>query len=291
VEYSHSDISRPSTDNSFRAGIVLNIAIVAAELIFGLISNSMALISDAGHNFSDMLTLVFSWIAVRVSQREPTFRFTYGFRRSTILAAFINTLVLLVSVGAILWATIMRLRHPVEVKSVNVILVAGTGIIVNGITALFFREGQRTDINLRSAFLHFITDALVSSGVVVAGIAIALTGLNWIDPAISLIIIVVIVYSSYRLLIDSVNLALDAVPENIDIHEVRKYLEDLPEVSEVHDLHIWALSTTEAALTVHMVTTCQTDLSFIVRTRGQLHQRFGIEHSTIQVEFGGNSEA
>lgn len=285
MEYSHSDISKPATDNSFRAGIVLNLAVVAAELVIGLMSNSMALISDSGHNFSDVLTLVFSWIAVKLSQREPTLRFTYGFRRSTILMALVNTFILLVSIAAIFWATIIRLKHPVPVKSLNMIIVAGFGIIINGLTAMFFRKGQKTDLNLRSAFLHFVTDALVSFGVVVTGIVIYFTRLYWLDSAISILIIAIILYSSYNLLIDSVNLALDAVPENIDIHEVRKCLESLPEVLELHDLHIWALSTTEAALTVHLSMKHQTDLNFIIRVREQLKERFRIDHSTIQVEY------
>jgi cobalt-zinc-cadmium efflux system protein len=279
----------PDTDNSFRAGIILNLAVVIAELVVGLMSGSMALISDSGHNFSDILTLVFSWIAVRLSRREPTLKFTYGFRRSTILAALINTFILLIGIAVILWAAILRLKHPVPVKSVNIIIAASIGIIINGLTAMFFRKGRKSDLNLRSAFLHFVADALVSFGVVVTGIAITFTQLYWLDPAISILIIAVILYSSYRLLIDSVNLALDAVPENIDIQEVRKYLEGLPEVSELHDLHIWALSTSDAALTVHLSTRNQTDLNFIVTVREHLHSKFRIDHSTIQVEYDGKT--
>jgi cobalt-zinc-cadmium efflux system protein len=285
LEYSHSDIRKPATDNSFKAGIVLNIGVVAAELIFGLMSNSISLISDAGHNFSDVLTLVFSWIAVKLSLREPTMKFTYGFRRSTILMALVNTFILLAGIVAILWATIMRLRHPVPVNSLNIIIVAGIGIIINGLTAMFFMKGQKTDLNLRSAFIHFVTDALVSFGVVVTGIAIYFTKLYWLDAAVSIIIMAVIIYSAYRLLIDSVNLALDAVPENINIRDVRRYLEGLPEVSELHDLHIWAMSTTDAALTVHLSTRVQTDVGFITKIREQLQARFNIDHTTIQIEY------
>jgi cobalt-zinc-cadmium efflux system protein len=247
----------------------------------------MALIADAGHNLSDVLALAFSWIAIIISQRKPTLKFTYGFRRSTILVALLNTILLLVAVGFIIFETIGRLRNPVEINAGSVSFVATIGIIVNGVTAWLFMKGKNKDINIRSAFVHFVADALVSLGVVIAGIIMVLTGIRWIDSLVSFLIIAVILYGSYNLLIDSVNLALDAVPENIKIESVRDYLAGLPEVTGVHDLHIWSLGTTDAALTVHLSTSVQTNVSFISSIQHELHTQFDIEHSTIQIEFGG----
>jgi cobalt-zinc-cadmium efflux system protein len=289
MEYDHSVKSVSYYGNAFKLGIVLNIIFVVAEFITGTISNSMALMSDAGHNFSDVLVLVFSWIAILLSQRKPDLKFTYGFRRSTILVALLNTLILVVAVVLILVETIRRLKNPVIINSANVVIVAFIGIVINGLTAWLFKKGQKHDLNIRSAFLHFITDTLVSLGVVLTGVIMALTKIYWLDSAISLIILGIILYSTYRLLIDSVNLALDAVPENINLKEVKDYLQNLPEVSDLHDLHIWAMSTTAAALTVHLSTKIQTDVSFINNIQENLHKKFRIEHSTIQVEFGQKS--
>jgi cobalt-zinc-cadmium efflux system protein len=250
----------------------------------------MALIADAGHNFSDVLALTFSWIAVRLSQRKPTLKFTYGFRRSTILIAILNTVLLLAAITFVLWETIHRIGKPQVINSNSVIIVAAIGIFVNGFTAWLFAKNNKYDLNIRSAFLHFITDALVSFGVVVAGFIMALTGITRIDSIVSFIIVAVILYSSYQLLIDSVSLALDAVPENIDIKAVSHFLSSLPEVSGIHDLHIWALSTSASALTVHLQTRKQTDVNFITKIQQQLSDQFNIEHSTIQIEFGGQPE-
>jgi len=291
MEYDHSSKSVSYFGNAFKIGIVLNIIFVAIEAIYGTISNSMALMSDAGHNFSDILVLAFSWIAVLLSQRKPDLKFTYGFRRSTILVALLNTFILVVAVVLILLETIRRLKNPVTINSANVIVVAFTGIIVNGLTAWLFMKGQKQDLNIRSAFLHFITDTVVSFGVVLTGVIMALTKIYWFDSVISFIILVIILYGTYRLLIDSVNLALDAVPENINLKEVKDYLQNLPEVTDLHDLHIWAMSTTAAALTVHLSTKTQTDISFINNIQQHLHKKFRIEHSTIQVEFGQTSDA
>jgi cobalt-zinc-cadmium efflux system protein len=290
MEHSHTFNSPNYLGKAFKTGISLNIIYIIIEVISGIRSNSMALIADAGHNFTDVVVLVFSWAAVALSQRKSSMKFTYGFRRSTILVALLNTIFLISAVAFIIWETIGRLKHPSEVKSITVIITASAGIIVNGITAWLFMKDQGYDLNIRSAFLHFIADALVSLGVVVAGIIMVFTHVVWIDSAVSLIIVVVILYSSYKLLINSVNLALDAVPENIDINRVSEYLKSLPEVSDIHDLHIWALSTTEAALTVHLKTKTETDVSFIVMIQHQLNERFGIGHSTVQVEFGANPE-
>jgi cobalt-zinc-cadmium efflux system protein len=290
MEHSHQSIKNVDIGNAFKTGIAINILFIVFELIYGFLSNSMALVADSGHNFSDVVALIFSWIAVRLSQRKPTLKFTYGFRRSTILIAILNTFLLLSAVVVMLWKTIQRLGEPQVINSESVIIVASIGILINGFTAWLFLKGKKHDLNIRSAFIHFITDALVSLGVVVAGFIMALTGITWIDSVVSFIIIAVILYSSYQLLTKSVSLALDAVPEQIDIEAIGMYLNSLPEVIKLHDLHVWALSTNVAALTVHLETRIQTDLNFITNIQRQLNDQFGIEHPTIQVEYGNQPD-
>jgi cobalt-zinc-cadmium efflux system protein len=290
MEYSHSHTDVVKLGNAFKIGITINIIFIIAEALSGFISNSMALIADAGHNLSDVLALAFSWIAVILSQRQPTLKFTYGFRRSTILVALLNTILLLIAVAFILYQTVQRLHKPMEINSYSMMIVAGIGIGINAFTAWLFMKGKKNDLNIRSAFVHFVADALVSLGVVVAGIIMTFTGIQWIDSLVSFAIIAVILYGSYKLLIDSVNLALDAVPDNIKIEQVRDYLSGLPEVTGVHDLHIWSLGTTDAALTVHLTTCEQTNVSFISSIQRHLHEQFDIEHSTIQVEYGGTED-
>jgi cobalt-zinc-cadmium efflux system protein len=286
MEYSHSHNDNIRLGNAFKIGITINILFVIAEALAGFSSNSMALIADAGHNLSDVLALVFSWVGVVLAKRQPTLKFTYGFRRSTILVALLNTILLLVAVSFIIYETVQRLHKPLEINTNSMMLVAAIGIGVNAFTAFLFMKGRENDLNVRSAFIHFVADALVSLGVVIAGILISMTGIQWIDTVVSFAIIAVILYASYNLLIDSVNLALDAVPENIKIESVRDYLVNLPEVTGVHDLHIWSLGTTDAALTVHLTTSVQTSVSFISSIQHHLHEQFNIEHSTIQVEYG-----
>ena len=285
MEHNHSHNQDLNLGNAFKIGIFINILFIVLETFYGFFSNSMALVADAGHNFSDVLALVFSWIAVILSQRKPTLRFTYGFRRSTILVALLNTIILLLAVGFIILGIINRLSKPIAINTTSVMIVAAVGVAVNGFTAWLFLKGKKHDLNIRSAFVHFIADALVSLGVVVAGFIMALTGIVWVDSVVSFAIISVILYSSYHLLIDSVNLGLDGVPKNINIETVRDYLKSLPEVSNIHDLHIWALSTTDAALTVHLMTQTQTDVLFLTNIQHKLQEQFGIEHATIQVEF------
>jgi len=287
MEYEHSHNHDIKIGNAFKIGITINILFVMVEALSGYVSNSMALIADAGHNLSDVLALAFSWIAIILSQRKPTLKFTYGFRRSTILIALLNTILLLVAVGFILYETVQRINKPMQVNANSMMIVATIGIGVNAFTAWLFMKGKKNDLNIRSAFVHFVADALVSLGVVVAGIIMTFTGIQWIDSLVSFTIIAVILYSSYNLLIDSVNLALDAVPDNIKIEQVRDYLSGLKEVAGVHDLHIWSLGTTDAALTVHLTTCLPTNVSFISSIQHHLHEQFSIEHSTIQVEFGG----
>ncbi len=290
MEHAHSHNHDINLGTAFKIGITANIIFIVAEALSGYLSNSMALLADAGHNLSDVLALVFSWIAVILSQKQPTLKFTYGFRRSTILIALLNTLVLLAGVGLILYGAIKRIHTPLHINTNSMMVVATIGIVINAFTAWLFMKGKKNDLNIRSAFVHFVADAVVSMGVVAAGIIMTLTGIQWIDSLVSFAIITVILYSSYNLLIDSVNLALDAVPENINIENVRDYLANLPEVTGIHDLHIWSTGTTDAALTVHLTTSVTTDFNFISSIQHYLHEQFDIEHSTIQVEFGGMND-
>jgi cobalt-zinc-cadmium efflux system protein len=272
---------------AFAIGITLNLVFVIFEVVYGRLSHSLALVADAGHNFSDVLGLVLAWVAMLLARRRPTPERTYGFRRSSIFAALINAAVLLISVGAIAWEAVGRLSRPNAVQETTVIWVASIGILINAGTALMFLSGRKDDMNIRGAFQHMAADAIISLGVVLTGIVIIETGWLWLDPAVSLVIVGLIVYSTWDLLRDSLNLALDAVPAGIDMNAVREYLSSLPTCVDVHDLHVWGMSTTEAALTAHVVMT-QTacDDALLARAARELHEKFGIEHTTLQVEFG-----
>jgi cobalt-zinc-cadmium efflux system protein len=270
---------------AFAIGVALNMAFVVLEAVFGFLGGSLALVADAGHNLSDVLGLLLAWGAIRLAQVAPTERRTYGVRRSTIFAALLNALLLLVAVGAIALEAVRRLWVPEPVAGVTVIFVAAAGVAVNTGTALLFRRGRKRDLNIAGAFAHMAADAAVSAGVALAGVAILLTGLPWLDPAVSLAIVVVIVVGTWGLLRDSVNLALDAVPSSIDPRQVEEYLLGLPSVVAVHDLHIWATSTTEVALTAHLVKPEPAgDDELIARVTEELATRFGIQHPTIQWE-------
>lgn len=238
---------------AFAIGIVLNIAFVIVEGAYGLIAGSMALVADAGHNLSDVLALILAWGATIAAKKPATARFTYGFKSSTILAALANAALLFIAVGAILFETIHRLNDPAPVEGWTLVIVAGIGIVINTATALLFVSGRRDDINIRGAFLHMAADALVSLGVVLAGIAILLTGALWIDPAVSLLIVAVIAWGTWGLAKDSLTMGLLGVPKSISETEVRKVLEGADGVTSIHDLHIWPMSTTETALTAHLV--------------------------------------
>ena len=238
---------------AFATGVLLNSAFVLIEALFGVFSGSMALLADAGHNLSDVLGLLIAWGAAVIAARPANARFTYGYKASSILAALANAGLLLIATGAILIETIDRLFAPEPVAGMAMIVVAGVGIVINGATALLFARGRKSDINVRGAFLHMAADALVSLGVVIAGAVILWTGAWWVDPGASLVIVVVIGVGTWGLLKDSVKMALLAVPETIDEGEVRAYLAGLPGVTAVHDLHIWAMSSTENALTAHLV--------------------------------------
>jgi len=274
---------------AFALGVLLNSAFVLVEAGFGLWSGSMALVADAGHNLSDVMSLLIAWGAAYMSTRPANARYTYGYKSSSILAALANAGLLLVALGAILFETIDRLFAPAEVHGWTMIAVAGVGILVNGATALLFASGRKHDINIRGAFMHMAADALVSVGVVVAGVAILLTGGWWIDPVTSLVIVAIIGVGTWGLLKDSVKLALLAVPESIDEAAVRAYLADLPGVAAVHDLHIWPMSTTETALTAHLVMPQgQPGDAFLHEIAHELEHAFHIGHATVQVETGAD---
>ncbi len=282
----HSHHHEPKDYNrAFAIGIGLNLFFVGVEVIYGVISGSLALIADAGHNFSDVISLVLAWGAAFLAAQRPTKRLTYGFRRVTILASLVSAVLLLVVLGAIAWEAFQRFSEPKTVKGTTVIVVAGIGVVINTLTALLFFSGQKRDLNIKAAYLHMAADAGVSLGVVIAGVAIIATGWLWLDPLISLVIVVIILLGTWGLLSDSARLSIDSVPSNIDPDEVEAYLRGLPDVLRLHDLHIWAISTTETALTVHLVVQ-KKEISneFLDEVSRELHDRFGIEHPTIQIE-------
>lgn len=270
---------------AFAVGTALNLAFVVAEATFGVLAGSIALIADAGHNLGDVLGLFGSWGAHTAARREPTSRFTYGYGRASILAALGNAIVLLITVGGIAWEAIVRLVHPTEVASLTMIAIAVVGIAVNGVTAFLFAAGRKGDLNIRSAFVHMAADAGLSAAVAVAGLAIYLTGWQWLDPAASLLVCGVIVWSTWGLLRQSVAMSMDAVPDGIDAAKVQATLEALPGVIEVHDLHVWSLSTRRIALTCHLLMpTGHPGDAFIVDICELMQRRFGIEHTTVQIE-------
>ena len=270
---------------AFLVGTLLNISFVAVEAGYGISVNSVALLADAGHNLADVLGLIIAWGAASLSKREPSEQYSYGLRRTSILAALFNSLFLLVAVGAIAFEAVQRLIHPQPVEGGVIMAVAAVGIVVNGVTAWLFARGRKGDINIRGAFLHMAADAAVSIGVVAAGFLVIRTGWLWLDPATSLIIVAVILVGTWSLLRSSVAMSLDRVPESIAPAQVQAALIALPGVIKVHDLHIWSMSTTEVALTCHLVMPdgCPGD-SFLHDTSAMLHDRFEIGHATIQVE-------
>lgn len=277
-------------NRAFIISVALNTGFVIIEAVYGILANSLALLADAGHNLSDVLGLLLAWGASILARRRPTARRTYGLRRSSILAALLNAAFLLIVSGGIGWEAIQRFREPASVAGGTVITVAAVGIAINTVSALMFLSGRERDLNIRGAFLHLVADAAVSVGVVLAGIAIIATGWLWFDPAVSLIVTVVIVAGTWQLLQESLNLITDAVPAGIEPLAVRTYLAELPGVSGVHDLHIWAMSTTETALTVHLVMPAgPPGDAFLARVVRELHDNFSIEHATLQVETGDPS--
>lgn len=274
-----------SFGRAFAVGVTLNSAFVVVEVVCGLLAHSLALVADAGHNLSDVFGLALAWAATAWARRPATGRHTYGLRRSSILAALGNAVFLLVSVGVIGWEAILRLQQPAPVAARTMIWVSAAGIAVNTVTALMFMAGRKGDLNIRAAFLHMAGDALISAGVVVAGVAIAFTGWWWLDPVVSLVLVLVIIGGTWGLLRDSINLALDAVPAGIDLEGIRHYLAGRPEVVDVHHLHVWGLSTSDVALTAHLVLAADTTDNELLRAiHHDLNERFGIGHATIQFE-------
>ena len=270
---------------AFAIGIALNTAFVIVEATYGFLSGSMALVADAGHNLSDVLALLLAWAASIAAKRAPTQRFTYGYKSSTILAALANAALLLIAIGAILFETMNRLSDPQPIEGMTVIIVASIGIAINAGTAMLFMRGKKQDLNIRGAYLHMAADALVSAGVVLAGIAIIVTGAAWIDPVVSLMIVAVIAWGTWGLLKDSVKMGLLGVPEGISETGVRAYLSGLAGVEEVHELHIWPMSTTETAMTAHLVMPAgHPGDAFLRDIAHTLKHHHHINHATIQIE-------
>ena len=270
---------------SFAIGVILNTGFVAAEVAAGLWTGSLALLADAGHNLSDVLSLLLAWGATVLARRAPAGRRTYGLRKGTILASLANAILLLVAVGAIVSEAVRRIGAPAQMDTDIVMLTAGLGVLINGATAMLFMRGSHADLNVRGAFLHMAADAGVSLAVVAGAFAMAQTGLLWIDPALSLIIAGVIVLGTWSLLRDSMDLALDAAPRGIDVDEVRRWLKGLPGVEDVHDLHVWAISTTETAMTAHILRPANGDGDgFLHMACEGLERRFRIGHATLQIE-------
>lgn len=290
--HSHSDGHHHHGDpnnhgRAFAIAIALNTVFVAVEMTYGFIANSTALMADAGHNLSDVMGLLLAWGAAILARKAPSERFTYGLRSTSILAAMANAMLLLVACGAIALEAIQRISTPPAVAGLTITVVAGIGIIVNGLSAWLFVKGSKGDLNIRGAYLHMATDAIVSLGVVIAGIAMLFTGWYWLDPLISLAIVAVILIGTWGLLRESVQLALSAVPAHIDLPAVETYLRECAGVTDIHDLHIWAMSTTESAMTVHLVMPeGYPGDGFMDEIAHTLAERFALQHCTLQVEQG-----
>lgn len=281
----HQGVPPVSRGRAFAIAVALNVGFTIAELFAGLVSGSMALIADAGHNLSDVLSLLLAWGASVLAARPPSERYTYGLKSSSILAAIANAALLWVALGAILVETLRRFADPTPVEGMTMMVVAGIGIAINAVSALLFAQGRKSDLNVRAAFVHLMADAAVSAGVVIAGVLVLLTGERLIDPITSLVITAVIGWSSWSLLRESLRLGMLAVPESIDVREVRAFFAALPDVTAVHDLHVWPMSTTESALTVHLVmASAPRNNRFLHDLAHELSHRFGIDHPTVQIE-------
>lgn len=286
--HGHHHHGDPNTmGRSFAIAIVLNLAFVGIEFFYGFLANSTALMADAGHNLSDVLGLMLAWGAAILAKRLPNQRYTYGLRSTSMLAALFNAMLLMVACGGIAFEAVQQLIHPDPVAGLTVSVVAGVGILINGFSAWLFMSGSKDDINIRGAYLHMAADAAISLGVLVAGVIVRYSGWNWVDPAVSMVIVAIIVYSTWSLLKQSLRMMLAAVPDNVDRAEIEQFLRDRPGVTEVHDLHIWAMSTTETALTAQLVTPAgyPGDVAVDAITR-QLREDFSIQHSTLQVRLG-----
>lgn len=283
--HGHAHVHAPASfGRAFAIGISLNTALVVAEAVYGYIGNSTALLADAGHNLSDVLGLVVAWGASIAAKRAPSGRFTYGLRASTILAALANAVFLLVATGAIGWEAILRLRAPEPIAGVTVMVVAGIGIVVNGFTAMLFARGRKDDINIEGAYLHMAADAAVSLGVVVSAALIIWTGWLWLDPLTSLVICATILWSTTSLLRSSIDMSMAAAPKGTDLAAIRTFLLARPGVCAIHDLHVWPISTTETALTCHLVMPAGSGDAFLMETAQLLKATYRIGHTTLQIE-------
>ena len=281
----HSHTPELNFNKAFAWGITLNVVYILIEAFYGLLIHSMSLIADAGHNLSDVLGLLLAWGAAYLARSSATSKRTYGFRKSTILAAMFNSILLLIVVGGISIEALRKFFYPAPIQGKTIMLVAGIGVVVNALTAFFFFKGKENDLNIKGAFLHMAADAGVSLGVALAGLIIIFTGWIWIDPLISILILVVITIGTWDVLKKSLLLSIDAVPEQINPEAVRNYLKDLPGVTDVHDFHIWAMSTTEYALTAHLnIPAPESNDNFLTETAEALNNKFGISHATIQIE-------
>lgn len=284
-DHGHGHVHAPANfGKAFAIGISLNTALVVAEAVYGYIGNSTALLADAGHNLSDVLGLIVAWGASIAARRAPSGRFTYGLRASTILAALANAIFLLVATGAIGWEAILRLREPEPVAGLTVMVVAGIGILINGLTAMLFASGRKDDINIEGAYLHMAADAAVSLGVVVSAALIMWTGWLWLDPVTSLVICATILWSTTSLLRGSIDMSMAAAPRGIDLAAIKGFLLARPGVSAIHDLHVWPISTTETALTCHLVMPDGAGDDFLMETADLLKASYRIGHTTIQIE-------
>lgn len=284
-KHTHHHHSTINYNRAFSLGIGLNILFVIVEVLYGLYADSLALIADAGHNLSDVFSLLLAWGAYYLSKKAPTPTRTYGLKKVTILASLLSTLLLIGALGAIFYEAIIRLRSPEAVNGMTVIIVAAVGVIINAATAWLFLKGQKEDLNIKAAYMHMVADTAVSVGVVLAGLLILFTGWLWIDPLLSILIVIIVFAGTWGLLKDSVGLSIDAVPHTIRTEEVKGYLLSLPGIVSLHDLHIWPLSTTQTALSVHLVTTQEKiDNNLFNQIQKELKIRFGIVHTTVQIE-------
>ena len=290
--HNHSHTMTPdSLDRAMMIGVSLNLIFVLVEFGFGFFSGSLALLADAGHNASDVVGLLLAWGASFLARRQPSQKFTFGLRRATIYAAFLNAVLLLAACAVILWEAICRLSDPAPVAGFTMIAVAAIGVVINTVTAILFMRGSKEDANIRGAFLHMAADAAVSVGVVLAGVAIMATGIGWIDPIVSIIIVMVIVWGTWDLFTESVGLAMDAVPRRININELTNALAEVPGVLEIHDLHVWGMSTSEVMLTAHLVIAESSRQGALKEAQSVLRDRFAITHTTLQFEDSSTSQA
>ncbi len=289
--HGHHDHGPINFDKAFTIGIILNISFVIIEASYGVAANSLALLADAGHNLSDVLGLVVAWIATILVRRKPSQNFTFGLRSSSILAALSNAVFLLLAIGGVAWEAIGRFKSPPPVAGGTVIAVAFVGILINGVTAYLFASGRKSDLNIKGAYMHMLADAFVSAGVVIAGIIMLNTGWNWLDPLVSLVVSFVILRGTWGLLKESMKLALNAVPSGINPSDVLYFLKAKKGVEKVHDLHIWGMSTTENALTAHLVMPGgHPGDSFIHHVCQELNHKYNLHHSTLQIELGNDPD-